>query len=60
MHGHLRRTTLPHPSLVRLYPTLFAGLCMSTLGEVVGYAIGAGGSKRTESEMELHRRPHVR
>ena len=60
MRRHLRDTTLPRPGPVRLYPTLFAGLCMSTLGEVLGYAFGAGSGKRIESEMELHRRPYVR
>ena len=57
---YLHRTTLARPGPVVLYATLFAGLCVSTLGEVLGYAFGVGSSKRIESEMELYRRPHVR
>jgi hypothetical protein len=60
MRRHLRRTTLPRPGLVRLYPTLFAGLCVATFGEVLGYTVGVGTSKETVWEMELHRRPYVR
>lgn len=60
IRGYMRRTALPRHLAVRLYPTLFVGLCVSTFGEVLGYALGAGSSMRTVCEMELHRRPHLR
>ena len=54
------RTTLPSHMAPRLYPALFAGLCVSAFGELLGYAFGVGTSLRTISEMELHRTPHLR
>jgi hypothetical protein len=60
IRGYIRRTALPPHMAARLYPTLFAGLCLSALGELLGYAFGAGTSLRTISEMELHRRSHTR
>jgi hypothetical protein len=57
---YLRRTTLPPHMAPRLYSALFAGLCVSALGELLGYAFGVGTSLRTISAMELHRRPHLR
>jgi hypothetical protein len=57
---YLRRTTLPPHMAPRLYPTLVAALCISALGELVGYAFGVGTSLRTISAMELHRGPHIR
>jgi len=56
----IRRTTLPTPTASRLYPTLVAALCVSAVGELVGYAFGVGTSLRTISKMELHRQAHLR
>ena len=56
---YVRRTT-PPPQMARFYPTLFGGLCVSALGELIGYAFGTGTSMVTVCEMELHRRQYVR
>jgi hypothetical protein len=54
------RTRLTGRERLSVYPTLAAGLCLSALGELVGYVAGIGSGERTVSAMELHRRPHLR
>ena len=41
--------------LIRLFPTLFVGLLVDGLGQMVGYATGAGGSMEKVAKYEFHR-----
>jgi hypothetical protein len=45
------------PSLV--FPTLILGLVVSALGEMFGYALGAGEAKQKLSTLEFHRIRHI-
>jgi len=41
------------------FPTLFIGLLVSALGEMLGYALGAGEAKQKLADLEFHRIRHV-
>jgi hypothetical protein len=41
--------------LIRLFPTLFVGLLLDGLGQMVGYVAGAGGSMEKMAKYEFHR-----
>ncbi len=45
--------------LPRVLPALFAGLAFDGLGEMVGYATGAGRSMARLSDLEFHRRRYL-
>jgi GT2 family glycosyltransferase len=51
-----RRRNLP-PGVL---PTLILGLVVSAVGEMMGYALGAGDAKQKLSNFEFHRYRHVR
>jgi hypothetical protein len=46
--------------LPRILPALAAGLTLSALGELAGYALGAGRAPQVIGGMEVRRMPHVR
>ncbi|TML57046.1 MAG: glycosyltransferase family 2 protein [Actinobacteria bacterium] len=56
----IRRTGRSAELLPRILPGLAVGLTLSALGELAGYALGAGRAPRLIGEMELRRMPHVR
>ena len=56
----IRRTGRSAELLPRILPALAAGLTLSALGELAGYALGAGRAPRLIGEMELRRMGHVR
>jgi hypothetical protein len=58
--GDIRRTGRSAELLPRILPALAAGLTLSALGELVGYAAGAGRAPEMIGEMEVRRMPHVR
>lgn len=53
--GELSKPGRPRQLLPRVLPALFALLVFDGAGELVGYALGAGGSMRKLSDMEFHR-----
>ena len=57
---HIRRTGRSSELLPRIFPSLAVGLALSGLGELLGYALGAGSAPLRVAEMELHRMAHVR
>ena len=57
---NLRRSGLARQLLPRLYPALAVGLAVSGCGELLGYALGKGNSRRLLEEMELHRQWFIR
>ena len=56
----LRRPDAPAGLLPRVLPALTLGLMVSSLGEAVGYALGAGASTHGREDIELHRGQHAR
>jgi hypothetical protein len=56
----IRRTGRSEELLPRILPALAVGLALSALGELAGYALGAGRAPEAIGEMELRRMPHVR
>jgi hypothetical protein len=58
--GELRRTGRKTELVPRLLPALTAGLVLSGLGELIGYAMGPGRAPRRVYEFELHRAQYVR
>jgi len=56
----IRRTGRSAELLPRILPALAVGLTLSALGELAGYALGAGRAPQAIGEMELRRMPHVR
>jgi hypothetical protein len=58
--GELRRPGRPRHLLPRITPALFAFLLFDGLGEMVGYACGAGRAMRKLSDMEFHRKRYLR
>jgi hypothetical protein len=56
----IRRTGRSEELLPRILPALAVGLALSALGELAGYAAGAGRAPQAIGEMELRRMPHVR
>jgi hypothetical protein len=56
----IRRTGRSDELLPRILPALATGLALSALGELAGYAFGAGRAPRLIGEMEVRRMPHVR
>jgi hypothetical protein len=58
--GHARRAN-PNPSfLLRVVPTLCVGLVCDGLGQMAGYAFGAGDAHRKLAGYEWHRMKHTR
>jgi GT2 family glycosyltransferase len=55
----LRRRGRQRDLLPRVLPALIAGLIVDGMGEMVGYALGAGGAMRKLSEMEFHRERYL-
>jgi len=56
----IRRTARAAELLPRILPALAVGLTLSAVGELAGYALGAGRAPQAIGEMELRRMPHVR
>jgi hypothetical protein len=56
----IRRTGRSAELLPRILPALAVGLTLSALGELAGYAAGAGRAPERIGEMEVRRMPHVR
>jgi len=56
---HVRRGQ-PHSLLIRLLPTVFVGLLVEGLGQMVGYAAGAGDSIEKVVKYEFHRVKHIK
>jgi GT2 family glycosyltransferase len=56
----LRQVYQHRPKLhAGVIPMLVLGLVMSALGEMAGYAIGEGGSRKTLTHLEFHRIRHI-
>jgi GT2 family glycosyltransferase len=55
----LRRPGRKSDLLPRVLPALITGLIVDGAGEMVGYALGAGGAMRRLSEMEFHRERYL-
>lgn len=55
---HVRRRE-PPGLFVRLIPAIFVGLFIESLGQMVGYAAGAGNSIEKVAEYEFHRIKHT-
>jgi hypothetical protein len=58
--GDIRRTGRSAELVPRILPALAVGLALSALGELAGYAFGAGRAPRRIAAMEVRRMPHVR
>ena len=58
--GHARRLGRGTWFLARVVPTLCVGLGLDALGQMVGYAIGAGNAHEKMAEFEWHRMQHTR
>jgi hypothetical protein len=56
----IRRTGRSAELLPRILPALAVGLTLSALGELAGYAAGAGRAPERIGEMEVRRMSHVR
>ncbi len=52
-------STRRHEMLPRIVPALIVGLAASALGEMIGYAFGAGGAVEKLAKMELHKVHYV-
>jgi hypothetical protein len=59
VRNHVRRSALPRGRRLRLYPVIFAGLCLDAVGQGLGYALGAGATAKKTMEMEFHRERHL-
>lgn len=57
--GHIRRSTCPRPSALRLSPLLAVGLVVDGVGQLLGYVGGAGQSLGQLSRLEFRRIDHV-
>ena len=55
----IRSSTRRHELLPRVVPPLIVGLTVSALGEMIGYAFGAGEAVERLAKMELHKVHHV-
>ena len=55
----IRRSARLRPFLPRILPVLVMGLIMHAVGEVTGYAFGAGDAAQRSLTFELSRRRHV-
>src|SRR5215207_532265 len=53
------RTGARHADVARVLPAMLAGLIPHALGEVAGYAFGAGPSEERYSSFEMNRSLHV-
>lgn len=42
-----------------VYPLLIFGLCVSTVGEMIGYALGEGNTKKKFKHFHFHRTRHI-
>lgn len=56
----IRRTGVHEHLPRRTYPLLLAALGVSAAGELVGYALGSGGSMYALARIELHKERHLR
>ena len=56
---HLTRLAQPWPMRLRVCLLVVFGLVVSAVGEMLGYAAGAGGSSSRMGELEFHRSRHV-
>jgi hypothetical protein len=57
--NEIRRRGLQDHLLPRVLPTMILGLVVTTLGEVVGYAVGQGRTSETLTDLELYRERHT-
>jgi hypothetical protein len=57
--GNARRLGRGMSFLARVIPALFAGLVMDGVGQMVGYAFGAGDAHARLAEFEWHRTKHA-
>jgi hypothetical protein len=57
---HVRRSGRAPELMPRLLPVLIVGLILSALGELFGYAFGAGNAPRRIYRLELHRERYIR
>ena len=57
--GELRRPGRARHLIPRVLPLLFAGLVVDGVGEMIGYACGAGNAMRRLSDMEFHRERYL-
>jgi hypothetical protein len=48
-----------HKLQARVLPALILGLTVSALGEMTGYALGAGQSRKSLARLEFHRIRHI-
>ena len=58
--GHARRLGRGAPFLARIIPTLTVGLVLDGIGQMAGYALGAGGAHAKLAAYEWHRMKHTR
>jgi hypothetical protein len=58
--GHARRLGRGAPFLARIIPTLTIGLVLDGIGQMAGYALGAGGAHAKLAAYEWHRMKHTR
>ena len=57
--GHARRLGRGAPFLSRVIPTMCVGLAADGLGQMIGYAFGAGNTHARLAEYEWHRMQHA-
>ena len=57
--GHARRLGRGGGFLARVVPTLCVGLVADGLGQMAGYALGAGNAHARMAEYEWHRMNHT-
>jgi glycosyltransferase involved in cell wall biosynthesis len=59
MLGDMKRCQREHALLPRILPVLFVSLIISAVGEMIGYAFGAGDAMRKSSDLELYKVRHL-
>ena len=57
--GHARRIGRGPSFLVKVIPTIAVGLTVDAIGQMAGYAIGAGDAHEKMAAYEWHRMNHV-
>jgi hypothetical protein len=58
--SHARRLGRGAPFLARVVPTLTVGLVLDGIGQMAGYALGAGAAHEKLAAYEWHRMKHTR